>query len=439
MHRHLTSAMCEAVFRDLRTKERARTWTLDAMARFWIAVVLRAPDSLREALEEAHGGRAGFPLVESTTSSFFERAQGMRWEFFEELFRRFLASVLPEARPDFEAALAEEMPEFPELWAVDGTSLDRVAHRLKAVRGVRGVLIPGSVLAMLDLRRGVLRRVVFRERLTNGEASSLEEELEEIPKGTLLVMDRGFCSMPLLARIGAHGLHAAVRFQKSVRVQEIEVLSRFEDEGVQVVDRLVVLGSGSGGRPKVTARLIEKPLKDGGLLRLVLTVLDPARLPARAALALYRRRWAVERMFQELKQVLDLRRFYAANTNAVAMQVYACAIVHVALRVTQARIAREQRLAPETLSSAKLFPRLAAAHYRLLEAIEHFEMTRRANPRVRLVEPNWGEAGLYSVRLARLVTSKRAGLRRRDGWTYTERVVSLQHYERRERPPPRGP
>ena len=91
--------MCDAVFRDLRTKERARTWTLDAMARFWIAVVLRAPDSLREALEEAHGGRAGFPFVESTTSSFFERAQGMRWEFFDELFRRFLASVLPETRP----------------------------------------------------------------------------------------------------------------------------------------------------------------------------------------------------------------------------------------------------------------------------------------------------------------------------------------------------
>lgn len=439
VHRHLTSAMCDAVFRDLRTKERARTWTLDAMARFWIAVVLRAPDSLREALEEAHGGRAGFPFVESTTSSFFERAQGMRWEFFEELFRRFLASVLPETRPDFEAELAAELPEFPELWAVDGTSLDRVAHRLKAVRGVKGVLIPGSVLAMLDLRRGVLRRVVFRERLITGEASCLEEALDEIPKATLLVMDRGFCSMTLLEKIVARGLHAAVRFQKSVRAEEIEVLSRFEDDGVRVLDRLVVLGSGSGGRPKVTARLIEKPLAGGGLLRLVVTVLDPVKLPARAALSLYRRRWAVERMFQELKQVLDLRRFYAANTNAVAMQVYACAIVHVALRVAQARIAREQELAPEALSAAKLFPRVAAAHYRLLEALEHFEMTRRANPRVRLVEPDWSGLRLYDVRLRRLLVSKRLGLRRRDGWSYTERFVSLQRYERRERPPPRGP
>jgi hypothetical protein len=440
VHRHLTSAMCEAVFRELRTKERARTWTLDAMARFWIAVVLRAPDSLREALEEAHGGRAGFPFVESTTSSFFERAQGMRWEFFDELFRRFLGSVLPETRPDFETALAAELPEFPELWAVDGTSLDRVAHRLKAVRGVRAVVIPGSVLAMLDLRRGVLRRVVFREKLLTDEVSCLARELDEIPKGTLLVMDRGFCSMQLLVDLGARGLHAAVRFQKSVRAQEIEVLSRFEDEGVQVLDRLVVLGSGSGGRPKVTARLIEKPLAGGGLLRLVVTVLDPAKLPARAALSLYRRRWAVERMFQELKQVLDLRRFYAANTNAVAMQVYACAIVHVALRVTQARIAREQKLAPEALSVAKLFPRVAAAHYRLLEAVEHFEMTRRANPRVRLVEPDWSGTRLYSVRLRRLLARKPTALRRSDASrTYTERFVSLQRYERRDRPPASGP
>jgi hypothetical protein len=429
--------MCDAVFRDVRTKERARTWTLDAMARFWIAVVLRAPDSLREALEEAHGGRAGFPFVESTTSSFFERAQGMRRQFFEELFRRFVESVLPEAEPDFEKALAEELPQFEELWAVDGTSLDRVARRLKAVRDVRAVVIPGSVLAMLDLRRGVLRRVVFREKLLTDEVSCLQEELGGIPEGTLLVMDRGFCSMKLLVELDARGLFAAVRFQKSVRAEEIEVLSRFEDDGVEVVDRLVVLGSGSGGRPRVKARLIEKPLKDGGLLRLVVTVLDPAKLPARAALSLYRRRWAVERMFQEIKQVLNLRRFYAANTNAVAMQVYACAIVHVALRVAQARIAREQELPPEAFSAAKLFPRVAAAHYRLLEAVEHFEMTRRANPGVDLVEPDWGGLRLYEVRLRRLLVRKRVSPRRRAD--YTERFVSLQRYERRERPPPRGP
>jgi hypothetical protein len=303
---------------------------------------------------------------------------------------------------------------------------------------VRAVLIPGSVLALLDLRRGLLRRVVFRERLINGEAARLEQELGEIPQGTLLVMDRGFCSLKLLAALTARGLHAAVRFQKSVRAQELEELSRFEDDGVQVVDRLVVLGSGSAGRPKVTARLIEKPLKDGGLLRLVVTMLDPAKLSARAALALYRRRWAVERMFQELKEVLNLRRFYAANTNAVAMQVHACAIVHVALRVTQARIAREHGLRPEALSLPKLFPRVAAAHYRLLEALEHFEMIRRANPGVDLIEPDWSTANLYSVRLSRLLVRKRAALRR-TRWSYTERFVSLQRYERRERPPPRGP
>lgn len=439
VHRHLTSAMCDAVFRDLRTKERARTWTLDAMARFWIAVVLRAPGSLREALEEAHGGRSGFPLVESTTSSFFERAQAMRWEFFEELFRRFVTSVLPEAKPDFETALASELPQFPELWAVDGTSLERVAHRLKAVRAVRGVLIPGSVLAMLDLRRGVLRRVVFQEKPLTGEALSLEEHLGDIPEGTLLVMDRGFCSLTLLAALGARELYATVRLMKTVRAQPIEVLSRFEDDGVEVLDRLVVLGSGSHGKPKVTARLIEKPLPGGGLLRLAVTVLDASKLPARAVLSLYRRRWAVERMFHELKQVLDLRRFYAANTNAVAMQVYACAIVHVALRVTQARIAREHDLAPEALSLAKLFPRVAAAHYRLLQAVEHFEMTRRANPGVALVEPDWGTANLYSVRISRLLVRKRTGPRSLRKWRYTERVVPLQRYERRERPPPRGP
>jgi len=64
-------------------------------------------------------------------------------------------------------------------------------------------------------------------------------------------------------------------------------------------------------------------------------VLAPTRLSAEEALDLYPYRWSVERMFFDLKEVLNLNRLYAANPNAVAMQVYAAAIVYNALRVAQ--------------------------------------------------------------------------------------------------------
>ena len=114
---------------------------------------------------------------------------------------------------------------------------------------------------------------------------------------------------------------------------QVGELGRSVDDGCEVVDRIVTLGQGGRRSPTLRVRLIEKRSGDGGVLRLATTELDPQKLPALAVLSLYRRRWTVERLFFDLKEVLNLRRFYAANTNAVGMQVYASAIVYAALRL----------------------------------------------------------------------------------------------------------
>ena len=61
--------------------------------------------------------------------------------------------------------------------------------------------------------------------------------------------------------------------------------------------------------------------------------------------------------------MLNLNRLYAANPNAVAMQVYAAAIVYNALRVAQSEAAAQIGWAPERLSPAKFYPKVAAATY----------------------------------------------------------------------------
>jgi len=86
-------------------------------------------------------------------------------------------------------------------------------------------------------------------------------------------------------------------------------------------------------------------------------------LSAEEALDLYPHRWGVERMFFDLKEVLNLNRLYAANPNAVAMQVYAAAIVYNALRVAQSDGAAQVGLAPEALSPAKFYPKVVTATF----------------------------------------------------------------------------
>src|SRR4029450_824860 len=68
LHEHLTASVCQTVFEQTRTTERARKWTLEALAEFWTAVLLRAPQALTQALEEAAAGTgAGRPVVHART------------------------------------------------------------------------------------------------------------------------------------------------------------------------------------------------------------------------------------------------------------------------------------------------------------------------------------------------------------------------------------
>jgi Transposase DDE domain len=107
-------------------------------------------------------------------------------------------------------------------------------------------------------------------------------------------------------------------------------------------------------------------------------------LSAEEALDLYPYRWSVERIFFDLKEVLNLNCLYTANPNAVAMQVYAAAIVYNALRVAQSDGAAQVGWEPERLSPAKFFPKVATATYLYLHRQQWERELRTRNRRLHL-------------------------------------------------------
>jgi hypothetical protein len=126
-------------------------------------------------------------------------------------------------------------------------------------------------------------------------------------------------------------------------------------------DWLVPAGSGVSA-PTQLLRYI-RWRRGGTRYELLTNVLAPTRLAADEALALYPFRWSVERMYFDLKTVLNLNRVYAANPNAVAMQVYAAGLVYNAMRMAQSEAAAKLGVVPEEISPAKFFPRVAVACY----------------------------------------------------------------------------
>src|SRR5437867_3761401 len=114
---HITPALCRTVFGAVRTTERQRVWPLEALIRFWTAVVLRAPKALSQALADSLEGRdPTYPRVEASPEAFFQRCRDLRPAFFAEVFQRFTARLLTAVR----ARYAHEVAAVPARFAATG-------------------------------------------------------------------------------------------------------------------------------------------------------------------------------------------------------------------------------------------------------------------------------------------------------------------------------
>jgi hypothetical protein len=273
-----------------------------------------------------------------------------------------------------------------------------VRRRLRILWKDPRSVLPGALVAFYDLATGTVARLEFLPHAVASEFRAALGALGDVRPGTLLVGDRLYGAVRFFEALSAGGIFGVARRFSAVSIRRGRRLSGGLLEGGRVEDWEVAAGSGLSATPQ-RLRLIRLARPGRPALELLTNVLDPRRLSAQEALALYRRRWTVERLFSDLKGVLNLRRLYGANVNAVAMQVYASAIVHTALRVAQALAAKAARVEPERISTAKFFPRAAAASAKLLWVQEGFAIGRRLNRGLRLKEPRWHAMGFASTTL----------------------------------------
>jgi hypothetical protein len=409
---HITAALCQTVFATVRITERQRRWTLQALVEFWLAVILRAPRALSQALYETlEGSEPLFPLVQATPEAFFQRCQTLRPAFFAEVFTRFSTRLLAATPPRYAQEFAPLQARFAAVVIVDGSRLAAVAHRLKLLWAERAVVLPGCLLAVYDLGRGLCRTLAFDPDAAAGELPRAQAAVLTLPRDTLVLADRLYGNGVWFAALAAQGCWGLVRRNRRLGLRKLRRLSRRPAQGGRLTDWVVEAG-GSRDTPVQVLRYIR--WQRGATVRAVLTnVLDPTRLAAAEALALYPRRWTIERLFFDVKEVLNLHRVYAANPNAVAMQVYAAGCVYNAMRVAQADVAEAAGIAPEAISPAKFFPKMAAACHAAALFELWFLEAQRANPGRRLRKPPVQQRRVARVPLAAILVEPRKGPRRK--------------------------
>jgi len=414
LHEHLTEALCKEVYQDLRTTERERKWSFFTLAHFWIAVVLVAPRALSELLERSRTGDPTglLPHVAASSEAFFQKCKAMSSGFFMALYQRFIASVESKAPKRYCQELAYLGKKFSDVLVIDGSRLDRIAHRLKILHNEKAVVLPGCLLGVYDLFRGIATQLWFEADAAAAEFTRALLAIDCLAIDSLLLGDRLYCSVALFRALNANRAYGVFRRNNTVSIKKVRRLSRQRFENALLEDWIV-----QAGREGTEIELRLVVLKSNGKTYEALTnVLDPSRLSAEDIANLYPQRWRIERLFYDLKVVLNLKKLYAANPNAVAMQVFAAAMVHAAFRIAQADIAHKHGLAPEELSPQKLFPLLALTSIKLIEAEFYFEATQAANPRVKLRKPSWKNIPGTVVSLRHLRKQRRLGERRERGY-----------------------
>jgi hypothetical protein len=426
---HITAALCQTVFATVRITERQRLWTLEALVQFWLAVILRAPRALSQALYETlEGSEPLFPLVQATREAFFQRCQTLRPAFFAEVFAQFTARLLQASPPRYAPDLAPLYQRFPAICIVDGSRLAAIAHRLKLLWAERAVVLPGCLLAVYDLGHGLCRTLTVCPDAAAGELARAQAAVATLARDTLVLGDRLYGTGVWFATLAAQGCWGVVRRNRRLGLRKTRRLSRRGYQGGRLTDWRVEAG-GSRGTPVQVLRYIR--WQRGRTVHAVLTnVLEPTQLAATEALALYPHRWTIERLFFDLKEVLNLNRVYTANPNAVAMQVYAAGCVYNAMRVAQGEVAEAAGLPPEAISPAKFFPKLAAAchAYALFEL--WFLDAQRANPGRRLRKPSLEHRRFAHVPLEAIrVEHRKEPRRKRRFCAARRRWKSLAHVQ----------
>lgn len=384
LQEHITPTLCRTVFGDVRKTERQRVWTLEALIRFWTAVVLRAPKALSQALVDALEGRdPTFPRIEASPEAVFQRCRDLRPAFFAEVFRRFTARLVTAVPPRYAAEGGPVQARFTAIVILDGSRLAVIAHRRRRLWNERAVALPGCLLGVYDEGRGLCRHLHFSADAAASKMTRAKAALADLARDTLVLGDRPYGTADFFATLAQQHCWRVVRRNRLLSLHKLQRLRKRRVHDGLLEDWLVRAGTGVSA-PRQLLRDI-RWRRNGPRYEVLTNVLAPARLSAEEALDRYPYRWSGERMFFDLKGVLNLNRLYAAKV--VAMQVYAAAMVYNAPRVAQSEAAAQIGWEPERLSPAKFYPKVATATYLYLhrQQWEREIQTRYRHLHLRLV------------------------------------------------------
>jgi hypothetical protein len=268
-----------------------------------------------------------------------------------------LRQVFPNATDPLPASL-----DALEVVAFDGKKIKFVAKRLKALRVVRGQILGGKLLVAQHVATGL---AVAIQAAADGEASdnslvsgAVAQVRQHTPDKThLWVGDRAFCDLKQIPVLKAEGDHFLLRYHPKTHFHRDEkrtVPTGVDCRGVPYTEEWGWLGAADNPQRQYVRRITLHRVGQEAIL-VVTDLLDGVVYPAADLLETYRRRWGIEKMFQRVTEVFDLRHLIGSTPQATVFQAAFCFLLSNVIQTIRSYVAQTQECQPEEISTRLLF------------------------------------------------------------------------------------
>jgi Domain of unknown function (DUF4372)/Transposase DDE domain len=169
-------------------------------------------------------------------------------------------------------------------------------------------------------------------RLTEAAAND-SQFLKEVnlPKGSVIVFDRGYRDFTTLNRFTSEGIGWVTRLNRLFAYDIKQEYILPDNCSAIISDQQIQLGWRSG--TKVTARLVT--YYDDASKEKYEFLTNNYRMSAINIASLYRKRWQIELLFKRMKQNYPLKYFLGDSENAIKIQIWCSLIADLLLKIVK--------------------------------------------------------------------------------------------------------
>lgn len=275
--------------------------------------------------------------------------------FPAELFQGVLLDLLPVLRQRWAlrqrpqpASITCALANFSAIYAVDGSTLEALFRKLKALPDRPVGALAGKICTVIDVASRLPEQIWFTEEAQAHDTTFGDRILAWARAGSLWIFDRGFYDFAFFDQLTDQGVAWITRLKANAVCTPRQVLL----QTAHIRDRIIVLGGVTPCRHPV--RLIEVQF-GRTWYRYLTSVLDPAVLPASVVADLYRRRWRIEEAFWVVKRLLNLSYLWTGSSNGVLLQVWSTWLFFAVLVDLGDAVAEELMLPFDRISLEMVF------------------------------------------------------------------------------------